>query len=126
MSPYCTNCGNEVKELWNVCPNCRRDLKVKKIQKTQSHQVQQYQQVNRSKGNNYGMIALIFGIIGIPGCLFIGVGFILGLVAIIMGSLGIRRDDYNAMAAIGLVLGILDFVLPFLIIFHVLTLLNRF
>jgi len=129
MSPYCTYCGNEVEESWNVCPNCGKVLKEQVIPQTQPqqqpqmhpqsrpYQVQPYQRVyGPSGGNNYGIAALICGILGIPlGIIFVGP--VLGIIAIIMGGIGISKDDNAAIAVIGLVFGILDFVFFFIFFF---------
>ncbi|MFX1303665.1 MAG: zinc ribbon domain-containing protein [Promethearchaeota archaeon] len=129
MSPYCTYCGNEVEESWNVCPNCGKGLKEQVISQTQPqqqpqmhpqpipYQVQPYQKVyGLGGGNNYGIAALICGILGIPlGIVFVGP--VLGIIAIIMGGIGISKDDNAAIAIIGLILGILDFVFFFILFF---------
>ncbi len=122
MSPYCTNCGSEVEELWNACPNCGKILKETEIPQSQPLQQPQitrlpqtiqtrpYQRPFSSSGdNNYGIAAVISALIGI----FCGAFYIapvLGIAAIILGGLGIGRDENNAIAMIGIVLGIFDFV----------------
>ena len=52
--------------------------------------------------NNYGVFALILGLVGI--CCF---GIVLGPIAIILGTIGIRKDDENALAIMGLIFGII-------------------
>lgn len=126
MSPYCTNCGTEIEESWKVCPYCGKILKEQETQQTrpqqpqisqqQPYQTQPYQKVYHPSSNNYGIAALICGIIGIPLGFFL-VGPVLGIVAIIMGGLGISRDDNNAMAVVGIVLGIIDCVLTLVFFF---------
>jgi hypothetical protein len=122
MSPYCTNCGSEVEDSWNACPNCGKTLKEAEIPQLQPQQQPQapvqpqviqtqpyHRTYSSSWNNNYGSAALIIGIIG----LFCGIsyaGLVLGIAAIILGGLGISRDENNALAMIGIVLGILDFV----------------
>ncbi|MHA2007847.1 MAG: zinc-ribbon domain-containing protein [Promethearchaeota archaeon] len=122
MSPFCTNCGSEVEENWNVCVNCGKDLKEKAVTQPQvqpivqsppqPQRVQPYQQRYRPTGgypNTYGAVALICGLIG----LFCGFGYggiIFGIVAIIMGGLGLSRDESTGMAIAGLILGILGIV----------------
>ena len=61
----------------------------------------------------FGIISLIAGIIG----LFI-FGYILGIVAIVTGVVGIlykKAEESNGLAIAGLVLGILDVVLLFIL-----------
>ena len=136
MSPYCTYCGNEVEESWNVCPKCGTNLKETEIPQAQpqlqpgpyhplyqssQQQRQQYQSApTPSKGYNYGTIALICGIIGIPAG-FLYFGPVLGVIAIVMGVMGIARDDNASIAAIGLIFGIIDFVLFFVFFFWIFT-----
>lgn len=59
-------------------------------------------------GNTLGLLALIFGILGLllfwlPVVGFLG--FLLGVAAFILGILGIKRDANPGMAIAGLVLG---------------------
>jgi len=129
ISPYCTNCGSEVEDSWNACPNCGRILRATQVPQHQSipqaqpqrqhapqpYQVQPYQRsYSSSGGNTYGTIAIVLGIIG----LFCG-GIIFGFIAIVMGGLGLNRDDNNGMAIVGLVLGIIDFACCFLMYFWI-------
>ena len=134
MSPYCINCGSEIEETWNACPNCGKVLRETRIpqqpampqpqQAPQPHQVQPYQRVYSSGGGNtYGIVALVCGLIGLLGALYF-LGIVLGIVAMVMGGIGLSRDDNNSMAVIGLILGIIDFVcciLYFFIIFSILS-----
>ncbi|UCC19755.1 MAG: zinc-ribbon domain-containing protein [Promethearchaeota archaeon] len=125
MSPYCTNCGNEVEDSWNICPNCGKTLKERQAplvqpqqqirQQSQPYQTTTYQRSFTRVGNSYGTTALICGLLGI----FFGIFYIaifLGIIAMIMGGIGVGRDENPSLATIGLVLGIIDFVL-FIIFF---------
>ena len=130
MSPYCTNCGTELEESWNACPNCGKKLKEEEISHSlpqqqpyiptqpPSVQVQPYQRAYKpTLANPYGIAALICGLL----CLIFGISYaspILGIAAIILGGFGISRDENNAMAMIGVILGILDFV--FFLLFYLL------
>lgn len=63
--------------------------------------------------NTNGIIALIFGIIGLCCGWAIPlpfVGLILPIIAIIFGAIGIKKDDSNGMAITGLILGIISLV----------------
>jgi hypothetical protein len=63
--------------------------------------------------NTNGIIALIFGIIGLC-CAWIipipFVPFLFPIVAIVFGAIGIKKDDSHGMAIAGLVLGIISLV----------------
>ncbi len=127
MSPYCINCGKEVEESWNSCPNCGKALKESRVAQTQSiqqpptqPQSHQYQrpQSQRTYGsggsNNFGIAALICGLIGplfgffILGTIYLGIVF--SILTIILGAIGIARDENNILAIIGLLIGIADFL----------------
>ncbi len=127
MSPYCINCGKEVEESWNSCPNCGKALKESQFVQRQprqqpppqpqppQYQTQQHQRMFSSGGsNNFGIAALICGVIGpffgflIPGAIFLAI--IMSLITIVLGGIGIGRDDNNIMAIMGLVIGIGDFI----------------
>jgi len=120
MSPYCTKCGNEVEESWRVCPNCGKNLKESDVPQPQPslspqiqtrisptpqpYQTQPYQQQYRPvKPTQYGTPALVCGLIG---CCC---GF-LGIPAIILGALGLSRDENTSSASIGLILGLINTV----------------
>ena len=117
MSPYCINCGQEIQESWNACPNCGKVLKEEEAPKpipqlyTQPQapiQIQPYQRSYSNRGGNtYGTVALILGLVGLCGGFFY-FGVVLGIAAVAMGGIGLNRDDNNGMAIVGLILGILD------------------
>ncbi len=135
MSPFCINCGSEIEDSWNACPNCGKILREIQIPRKQAipqaqPQFQQtpqpYQRSYSSGGKNiYGAVALICGLIGLFGA-FAYFGIVLGVVAIAMGGIGLSRDDNNAMAVIGLILGIIDFVCSLLLFFLVFSFFSWF
>lgn len=57
-----------------------------------------------SMGSTVSVISLVVGIVGF--CC----GIILGPIAIILGAIGMRREENRGMAIAGLVLGIVTFV----------------
>jgi hypothetical protein len=64
--------------------------------------------------NTNGIVALIFGIIGLccgwALAFFYFSGFVISAIAIIFGAIGIKKDDSSGMAIAGLVLGIISLV----------------
>lgn len=136
MSPFCTNCGRDLEESWKVCPDCGKDLGGGNAPQTQPttqpqtqsttqpttqpHSVQpyQYKYAKVAGENKFGTASLVCGILGL---IF---GFtssytimslpILRIVAIVLGGIGISRDDNKAMAIAGLVLGIIGVVIFFI------------
>jgi hypothetical protein len=114
MAKYCINCGNELDPSWRACPNCGTTIVGPEVpispQPSAPAPPQTYaptyaRTYPTGGGNNYGVVALICGIIG----LCIG-GVFLGIIAIIVGILGLSRDENTSLATAGLILGILDFV----------------
>ena len=125
--PYCPQCGTKIEVNWNACPNCGYDLKQeyelikannqKPAQTTyeQTSSDQQrveyspYRTYSTSQNNTFGIIALIFGLLGLC-CILGSYNFIFGVVAIICGAIGMNKDDKPQMAKIGLALGIIVLV----------------
>ena len=62
-------------------------------------------------GKTYGILSLIFAIIG-----FFFAGIILGPIAIILGVMGRKRDDSKGLATAGLIIGIIVTVLSIIFI----------
>ena len=129
---YCPSCGTKVESDWNVCPDCGYNLKAEREDYTPTQIVQQshisqpapqYQPPKQpyyagGQQSTYGVIAVIFGILGL--CIFFyGLGFVFGIIAVVLGAIGQGKDDNPSIAVGGLVLGIIDIVcgfvfLPFL------------
>lgn len=55
--------------------------------------------------NTHGALATVFGVCGL--CCF---GIIFGPIAIIIGLLGLSRDDSKALSTVGIILGICDII----------------
>lgn len=127
--PYCPQCGTKIEENWNNCPNCGHDLRQEhelikgNNQKSAQPNYEQigseqpqtnyppYRTYSASQNNTYGIIALIFGLLGL--CCILGsliFNSIFGVVAIIFGAIGMNKDDKPQMAKIGLALGIIVLV----------------
>ena len=121
---FCPQCGTKIVASWNVCPNCGHNLKSELgyqhpaqlqppvqiyTQQEPKYQTRQDQPFNyRPRSNNTnGVVALIFGLLGLFGIIPI-VGSIVG---IILGAVGKNNDDDPRMAKAGLVLCIIGIVL---------------
>ena len=120
---FCTQCGTRIEASWNVCPNCGHNLKTERVyqQPAQAHipvqtyskqkpqyQTPQYQpnQYRPRSNNSNGIVALIFGLLGLFGIIPI-VGSIVGIA---LGAIGKNKDDDPRMAKAGLVLGVIGIV----------------
>jgi len=116
---FCSQCGTKLEASWNVCPNCGHNLKSERVyqQPTQAHlPVQTYPQKKPQtqpvaypprNNNANGIIALIFGLLG----LFNVVPVIGSILGIVFGAIGRKKDDNRGMAIAGLVLGIIGIVI---------------
>jgi len=141
--PYCPQCGSEIEVNWNNCPNCGYDLKQEyelikaNNQRTAQSNYEQigsdqqqveyspYRRYSTGQNNTFGIIALIFGLLGFC-CILGSYNFIFGVVAIICGAIGMRRDDKPQMAKIGLALGIIVLVIGIFIFVFMLSFLTYF
>ena len=120
---YCPQCGTKIVASWNVCPNCGNNLKSEQAyqQPTQAqipvqtyseqrpqYQPRQYQPYDyRPRSNNTnGIVALIFGLLG----LFSVIPIVGSIIGIVLGAIGKNKDDDPRMAKAGLVLGIIGIV----------------
>ncbi|MFX0074588.1 MAG: DUF4190 domain-containing protein [Candidatus Hermodarchaeota archaeon] len=115
---FCSQCGIKLVASWNICPNCGSILKPERVPQRQI-QAQLPKQIDYHPQPNYplkdyhprnnntnGIIALIFGILGLFTVLPI-VGSILGIV---FGAIGRRKDDDGRLATAGFILGIIGLV----------------
>ena len=121
---FCPQCGTKIVASWNVCPNCGHNLKSELVnqqptydripketysQQKPPYQVRQYQPYNsRQRSNNTnGIVALIFGLLGLFGVIPV-IGSIIGIV---LGAVGKNKDDDPRMAKAGLIIGIIGIVI---------------
>ena len=137
MTPFCPECEAEIEENWNRCPECECDLNLNGQQldeksqqsdentqytllppKTSQLPTYTYKPPPKSS-NGFGTLSLILAIIG---CFCFA--YVFGPIAMILGGIGISKDDSPSRAKAGLVFGIfvlcfgiisLIFSIPFLI-----------
>ena len=106
----CIICGTIMEDNCSVCPTCKGDAA--------SAQpviiVQQYSANQETKPTNgLGIAGMVIGIISYVFCWIPVLNFILGLIGVILSSIGLaRREQYrlNGCAIAGLVLSIIGFV----------------
>jgi hypothetical protein len=111
---YCPSCGTQIEGEWNACPYCGHDLNSEKETQIpdpepalsppinpQTHQSPQPVVFHRKKNNNFGIAALIVGLLG-----FFLIPFMGSIIAIIVGATGLKHDDEPSMAKAGLIIGI--------------------
>jgi DNA-directed RNA polymerase subunit RPC12/RpoP len=126
---YCPECGAKLEPEWKNCPNCGSRVTVEEESFSRKPQPIQYTPqvqynvpreyyVSRDQSNVYGIVSLIFGILGIIVLPFIG-----AIIALIFGSIGKKRDANPSLANIGSTLGIIGLccscclvIIPFMLI----------
>jgi len=126
---FCPECGTKLEPEWKNCPNCgsrviggEENLLRKPEPVSYTHQVRYYAPQEtysyRDQSNTYGIVSLIFGILGLIFLPCIG-----AIIAIIFGNLGKKKDANPHLANIGYVLGIIGifcccclFMLPFMLL----------
>ncbi len=116
---FCPQCGTKVVASWNVCPNCAHNLKSERghqqpaktkipaLTYPQQKPQKQSPDYHPRSNNTNGIIALIFGLLGLFSVVPV-VGSILGIV---FGAIGKKKDDDHRMAVAGLVIGIIGIVI---------------
>jgi hypothetical protein len=133
MTPFCPNpdCGAEIDENLNRCPVCELDLNAQQLDEkpqytllppknpqppTYTYKAKSFQ---KPRSNGIGTISVVLAIIG---CFCFA--YVFGPIAMILGGIGISKDDSPSKAKAGLVFGIivlcfgiisLIFSIPFLI-----------
>ena len=68
------------------------------------------------RGKIFGILSIIFGILGIA-LFFTGYTLILAPLAIIFGIIGLFKDDNKALPIIGIILGFIGFIVVAVYIF---------
>jgi hypothetical protein len=133
MTPFCPNpdCEAEIDENLNRCPECELDLNAQQLDEKpqytllppKSSQPPTYTYKAKSfqmpSSNGFGTLSLVLAIIG-----FFCFAYVFGPIAMILGGIGISKDDSPSKAKAGLIFGIfvlcfgiisLIFSIPFLI-----------
>jgi uncharacterized membrane protein YvbJ len=98
---YCKNCATQITEGSQFCQKCGAAASGNTMQAV------------TADASNFGMIAFILSIVG----LIVG-GIILGIIAIILGAIGLSKPNEKSrgLATAAIVIGIIDFVAAIIII----------
>ena len=76
--------------------------------------------------NTFGIISLIFGIIGLCCGWFLSLfGLVFPIVAIVCGAIGMKKDDSSGMSIAGLVLGIISVICTIVMTMFVLAIIQE-
>lgn len=84
MGRFCTQCGNELTEIADVCLGCGRLVSKREIFKND---------VSNTDGKAVGTLSIIFGVLGLYPLIFIGsfIGVALSLICLISASNSFKR-----------------------------------
>ena len=117
---YCPECGRDIKEDWKKCPYCGFNLEELKRKRNEFHKTEQpysdydpntpveyihrpTSSIQRTDTNTFGLISIIFAVIGLCIC---GIPF--GILAFILGIIGVSKDRNAGASVVGIVLGLID------------------
>jgi len=139
MTNFCPNCGTKMEAMWRACPKC--GTKVDDDEKPQAYSMRQslYSQPQRpsyqpmqqrpsyqssspypqNMNNTFGIASLIISIVGCC-CLFF-LAPVFGIIAIVLGGMGFKRDYNNTLSVIGIVIGIIDILFGIFYLFLLFT-----
>jgi len=100
----CPRCNSDCPNMVNFCPNCGFAFdagrpKYTEYSQPQYQQYPQYYLVVQAPGENEANISFVCGIISLFA------GFILGIIAIVMGKKAIRLGSTDSKARTGIILG---------------------
>ncbi|MFX1340064.1 MAG: zinc-ribbon domain-containing protein [Promethearchaeota archaeon] len=131
MANFCSNCGTSVDPSWNVCPQCGTALGGGYTsQPTPQYYTPKYtqaaQQPSSGKSHKHSALALIFANIGLFGGVVTGVGIIFGILAIIFGITGIRREEDKSMAILGIIVGAIDIIFGIIVLIFVISIISNY
>ena len=128
---FCPLCGTKIEGSWNTCPNCGNELNSEQVnqQPTQAQiPVQTISQpqpqhhpdnYHPSSNNTYGIVALIFGLLGLFVIPIVG-----GIIGIVLGAIGKNKDDEPTMAKVGLALGIVGIIVWIAVIIWIISMIS--
>jgi uncharacterized membrane protein YvbJ len=113
---YCTECGSKVEEEARFCPNCGHEMsqipsmRPSSVASPPPQYIAQYStppsyQQYQKRDNTKGIIALVFGILGLFLLPIIG-----SIVAIILGALSRSQEEDNSLGTIGIILGVIGII----------------
>lgn len=110
---FCQKCGNQINDNMLVCPYCRTSLQ---NNINNAHMPYNGCGQMQKKGKALGITSLIFGIVAVLlSCIYIGA--ILGIVAMIIGIIGIIKGNGTGMSIAGLILGFIALFIVCLVVF---------
>lgn len=134
----CQKCGKQINDDYKICPYCgtpvQRAVNTGQFQQNQQNNGYNYrnpqmpqsgsynygnriQYTNHPKKNNtIGILALIFGIVGLLlSCIFIGI--VPAIAGIVLGIVGISKNNGKGMCIAGLICGIIGILVFAIMLF---------
>lgn len=99
---YCSKCGKLMEDGATFCSGCGSPLQHQNINTTSN--------VDKSSNIGLAIISLVFGIVGLLAWIIPIIGLPVGVVALVLGILGIKKSN-KGMSIAGIVLGVICLVL---------------
>lgn len=99
---YCSKCGKLMEDGATFCSGCGSPLQHQNINTTSN--------VDKSSNIGLAIISLVFGIVGLLAWIIPIIGLPVGVVALVLGILGIKKSN-KGMSIAGIVLGVICLVI---------------
>lgn len=124
MANFCTKCGAEIPVGEGFCPKCGNMVSIAGNAAPQTFQPQMNAASNANVRNGekkkQSVIGIVAGILGIVSLLLstVGIGFLVGIAAVILGVIGItKKHEYGiGMAVTGIITGGLAMLIGLMVI----------
>ncbi len=147
MPRFCPNCGSEVDASWRVCQKCGTTLELEAPPQPipQPYTApaappygapSQYPAYPQTAPGMYGVkgtrargtASLVLALVGAVCCWCCSTiaGIILGVIAMVLGAMGLKQDQDKGLAKAGLILGIMDLIAGIIFFVVLLVLLNSY
>ena len=100
----CSKCDQEVEDGAAFCGNCGQQIAAKATPSVANKVTPEYAVAKpvQHSGEIKSTLSVVFGVIGIPGSLIPAVGFGLGVIGLVLGTLS-RRSHHKIASTIGII-----------------------
>ncbi|NLK93883.1 MAG: zinc-ribbon domain-containing protein [Clostridiales bacterium] len=129
---FCEKCGNKLQDGVKFCPNCGfqvgsenytfHDDKVIHTENVQNINYQDIQAMRKKKSENFGIAALVLGIISILLCITVFISGLCGILAIIFGIIQVVSKEKKGLGISGIITGGIGILLSIIFIFAYISL----
>ena len=102
---YCTNCGNKLKDTEHYCTNCGKKITISNLNNNQTK-------------NNYDILSIIFGFIGIALFWNIIISIPLAIIGIVLGK---KHKKETGDKVPGIIISVISLILSSLVIIFIMV-----